>query len=218
MITYLYHKRHKQTGLNYFGKTIRDPYSYKGSGIRWCRHLLKHGDEVETVQVWEFSDIVKCSEFAIEFSTRHNIVESINWANLRVENGLDGGHTPGAYTPEARLKKGAKLKGRIYSKKTLALMSLSHIGMCDGAKNPMYGRVQTDSTKQLISEKALNREKIICAQCGKATSPSNHTRWHGPECQKEKPISAAHRANISAATKGKPSKRKGKIYGKNSKK
>jgi hypothetical protein len=105
MITYLYHKRHKQTGLNYFGKTINDPYTYNGSGVYWTLHLKKHGFDVETIQVWQFSNQIECSNFAIDFSTKHNIVESTQWANLKIENGLDGGHTPNAYTTEARLKK-----------------------------------------------------------------------------------------------------------------
>lgn len=105
MITYLYHKQHNLTKLNYFGKTCNDPYTYYGSGTYWNAHLAKHGKDVVTVQVWEFSDLDECSKFATEFSIKHNIVESRNWANLRVENGLDGGHTPNAYTVEARQKK-----------------------------------------------------------------------------------------------------------------
>ena len=88
MITYLYHKQHKQTGLNYFGKTTKDPQHYRGSGKYWLSHLKKHGNDIETLQVWKFTDIDECSKFALEFSFKHNIVESNNWANLRFENGL----------------------------------------------------------------------------------------------------------------------------------
>jgi hypothetical protein len=31
--TYLYLKKHNQTGLTYFGKTVRNPESYTGSGV-----------------------------------------------------------------------------------------------------------------------------------------------------------------------------------------
>lgn len=85
MITYLYHKRHRITGLNYFGKTTRDPYVYFGSGVKWTRHLKKHGNNVETIQVWEFQNLEECSKFAIEFSIKNKIVESREWANLRIE-------------------------------------------------------------------------------------------------------------------------------------
>ena len=78
MIIYLYHKRHRLTGLNYFGKTTIEPYEYCGSGKYWRRHLNKHGFDVETVQVWEFNDQDQCTEFALDFSIRNNIVESKN--------------------------------------------------------------------------------------------------------------------------------------------
>lgn len=99
MITYLYHKRHVRTGLNYFGKTTRDPYKYNGSGIYWKKHLKKHGIEVETVEVWAFADINECKNFAIEFSIKHHIVESKDWANFVIENGVDG-QSPGFKNPK----------------------------------------------------------------------------------------------------------------------
>jgi hypothetical protein len=49
MITYLYHKRHKQTGLNYFGKTIRDPYVYRGSGSIVIQNALRVTSAAGTV-------------------------------------------------------------------------------------------------------------------------------------------------------------------------
>jgi hypothetical protein len=182
MITYLYHKRHKQTGLNYFGKTIKDPYVYLGSGTRWTAHLRKHGLDIETIKVWEFSNLEECSKFAVEFSTKNNIVESVDWANLRLENGLDGGYTPGAYTTEASLKKGAKLKGRIFTKETIDKMS-SHTGKHLGEKNPMYGKKHGSATKKLQQEKALAREQKQCEYCGKECSPSNFARWHDKNCK-----------------------------------
>ena len=94
MITYLYHKRHVNTGLNYFGKTTRDPYKYVGSGVYWKRHLEKHGKEIETVQVWAFENLEECKNFAIDFSIKNNIVESNDWANFVIENGIDG-QSPG---------------------------------------------------------------------------------------------------------------------------
>lgn len=94
MITYLYHKRHLITGLNYFGKTTQNPYKYKGSGLYWKRHLAQHGNQVETIQVWSFENLEECKNFAIEFSTRNNIVESNDWANFVIENGTDG-QSPG---------------------------------------------------------------------------------------------------------------------------
>jgi hypothetical protein len=91
MTIYLYHKRHRKTGLNYFGKTKTDPYKYNGSGKYWVSHINKYGPDIETVQVWEFAELTECNNFALEFSAKNNIVESKSWANLKVENGLDGG-------------------------------------------------------------------------------------------------------------------------------
>lgn len=88
---YLYVKRHKITGLKYFGMTAtKDPYVYLGSGKYWRRHLRTHGKDIDTTDVWEFDNIESCEKFALDFSAKHNIVESVEWANLRPENGRDG--------------------------------------------------------------------------------------------------------------------------------
>ena len=94
MITYLYHKKHAKTGLNYFGKTIKNPYKYHGSGVYWKRHLKQHGKEIITIQVWEFTDLNECQTFALDFSIKNNIVNSTEWANCVLENGVDG-QSPG---------------------------------------------------------------------------------------------------------------------------
>lgn len=105
MNIYLYHKRHSITGLNYFGKTTTNPYTYNGSGKYWNSHLAVNGTLIETIQVWEFNDIEECSNFAIDFSIKNNIVESKEWANLKIENGKDGGNSPAAQTKEAKQKR-----------------------------------------------------------------------------------------------------------------
>jgi hypothetical protein len=88
---YLYVKTHNQTSLKYFGKTTKkDPYKYKGSGKYWTKHLKVHGNDVRTEIVGVFDSKLECTEFAIKFSKEHNIVESNEWANLRMENGVDG--------------------------------------------------------------------------------------------------------------------------------
>lgn len=101
---YLYVKTHNTTGLKYFGKTTKkDPHKYAGSGKYWKRHLQKHGFDYTTEIVATFEDEALCEQFALKFSTDNNIVDSINWANLREENGLDGapkGHKGSKFTPE----------------------------------------------------------------------------------------------------------------------
>jgi len=88
--TYLYIKRHKVTGLNYFGKTVRDPYKYNGSGIHWKNHLKKHGKQIETVWVHLFTDIDELVSVALTLSDLFDIVESDFWANLTPETGYGG--------------------------------------------------------------------------------------------------------------------------------
>lgn len=93
--TYLYIKTHKQTGLKYFGKTInRFPEKYKGSGTRWLNHLKEHGNsyhDLETEIIGYYTDEEECRRAALEFSDKHNIVESNDWANLEPEDGTWGG-------------------------------------------------------------------------------------------------------------------------------
>lgn len=91
-LTYLYVKQHNITGLKYFGKTTQDPFKYKGSGLHWTRHLAKHGNDVTTIIIGTYIDKERCISDAITFSKNNNIVESTDWANLKIEN-LDGGDT-----------------------------------------------------------------------------------------------------------------------------
>lgn len=89
--TYLYVKIHTVTGMKYFGKTCKkDPYSYKGSGTLWKEHLKEHGEHFTTEIVGYYSDKTQCFNDAVEFSYNNDIIESTNWANLKVEC-LDGG-------------------------------------------------------------------------------------------------------------------------------
>lgn len=95
--TYLYIKEHEKTGLKYFGKTTKDPLKYKGSGVYWNRHLKKYGKQcVKTIWYKLFLDIDELVLYALNFSENNNIVESEKWANLKIENGLDGGNCPAA--------------------------------------------------------------------------------------------------------------------------
>jgi hypothetical protein len=119
MHIYLYVKQHQSTGLLYFGKTTKvDPFKYKGSGKHWGRHLKKHGREISTIEVWGFDNQDACTRFALEFSEKHCIVESKRWANLKPENGLDGGGAPGRVcSEETKAKMRAALLGRDLGKK-----------------------------------------------------------------------------------------------------
>jgi hypothetical protein len=87
---YLYLKTHNKTGLKYLGKTVQDPLNYKGSGKRWNNHIKKHGYDVTTEVLFESVDPIKIKEKGIYYSNLWDIVESNEFANLKVEKG-DGG-------------------------------------------------------------------------------------------------------------------------------
>jgi hypothetical protein len=90
--TRLYIKKCSHCNLKYFGKTVRDDIErYTGSGIRWINHLNKHNAEV--IHLWN-SDWYydkSISRFALKFSYMNRITESDLWANLKPEDGLEGG-------------------------------------------------------------------------------------------------------------------------------
>ena len=100
----LYVKIHNVTGLKYFGKTTKkNPEKYIGSGKYWKSHIKKHGYDVTTTIVGKFSDPNECRDFAINYSIKNNIVESTEWANLVIENGMDGapaGHSGHKFTAD----------------------------------------------------------------------------------------------------------------------
>ena len=88
---YLYVKTHNKTGLKYLGKTkSKDPFKYKGSGKRWVNHIRKHGYDVTTEILLATENEEELKETGIFFSNIFNVVESKNWANLKIEQ-ADGG-------------------------------------------------------------------------------------------------------------------------------
>jgi hypothetical protein len=164
MTIYLYAKRHNVTGLRYFGKTVNDPYSYKGSGTYWKRHLKQHGNDVETtwVQAYEDEDLLK--EEALFFSKVYNIAESTDWANLTPETGLDGRYSVAGelnpmygktHSEQSRMKMSAARVGKKQNPKTVANRVEKNTGQIrpkqaaamTGANNPNFGRPMSEETK-----------------------------------------------------------------------
>lgn len=94
----LYIAEHNETGLKYFGKTVKYfteedlQKHYHGSGVYWNRHLKKHGNDVR-MKIYGVFDIKEVENIALNFSKENNIVESKEWANLMEENGIGGGDT-----------------------------------------------------------------------------------------------------------------------------
>jgi hypothetical protein len=129
MHIYLYVKQHQSTGLLYFGKTIKaDPFKYKGSGVHWNRHLRKHGADINTIELWGFDNQEDCTRFALEFSEKHCIVESNEWANLVPESGMDGGAPGRICSEDTKIKMRAAKLGRKHTAETKAKMQAGRLG------------------------------------------------------------------------------------------
>jgi hypothetical protein len=94
--TFLYIKKHTITGKLYFGKTIKNPEKYNGSGKYWLRHIKCHGKEhIETLWYCLYTDKQILMDAAISFSKLWNVANSSSWLNLKEETGVDGGGTKG---------------------------------------------------------------------------------------------------------------------------
>ena len=128
--TWLYIKQHSDTGLKYFGKTTNSPHGYNGSGKYWTRHLKKHGTNIETIWCKLFTDKTMLVEYALRFSAENKIVDSAEWANLKNENGLDGGifgpiteeykqKLKLAKTAEVKFKNGSSWRGKKQPKEVI---------------------------------------------------------------------------------------------------
>ena len=152
--TYLYIKQHSVTKKKYFGKTTRpDPIKYLGSGVYWTAHINKHGEEhIITLWVSEpYIDKELLSEFALFFSEEYDIVESEEWANLKPENGLDGGVPGMTHSAETKAKMSAAKKGKTQSAEHLAKLAASRTGRT--------GRTHSDETKAKMSASRTGKKR-----------------------------------------------------------
>ena len=105
---YLYLKTHRKTGYQYLGKTIQDPFKYRGSGLIWQHHLKKHGPDIHTQILLATECEIELRETGLFFSKLFGVVQNTNFANLTEEMG-QGGRTP--ISSEARKRQGDKLRG-----------------------------------------------------------------------------------------------------------
>lgn len=189
--TYLYVKQHSKTGLKYFGKTTsKNPIKYKGSGIYWKRHIKKHGKEfVKTIWFELFLEEKECKEYALNFSIENNIVESKEWANMMLEDGINGGSIGRVCTESTKLKisnanKGKKHSEEVNTKKARKGKDNGMYGVrrC-GEHSPHYGKPHSKETKEIIREKAKGREIISCPHCNIESTKANASRWHFDNCK-----------------------------------
>jgi hypothetical protein len=192
--TYLCVKQHKTTGLKYFCKTKRNnPESYLGSGVNWVKHLKEYGPDIINLQIWEFDDEDKCSDFAIKYSIDNNIVESKDWANLKIENGLDGGsekgHKKPPRSPEHTENHRLAILGRPNPKTAAALTGKK---LPEDVKkkisNSLKGIVRppmSQETKNKVSfaKRGIKLKIVTCPHCGKSGGGGAIYQWHFDNCR-----------------------------------
>ena len=189
----MYVKTHRKTGLKYFGKTSRDPYTYLGSGLYWKRHLKVYGNDIDTTIIGYYTDKKSLMQAAIDFSLQNNIVESSEWANLIIENGINGGSVSSDITPEIRKKMSLNRKGKPswtgkkHSEESKLKMSLSKKnkpsykkGIPTGKPAHNKGVPMSEDQKKLISKtKKENMFVVCCLLCRKEVrGKPNFIRWH----------------------------------------
>ena len=147
---YLYVKTHNTTGLKYLGQTSSsDPYRYKGSGKRWVNHLRKHGADFTTHILLQTDDLSELRETGLFFSRLFSIVESDEWANLKLEEG-DGGWPPSALLtakkPEARERAVQTRKSR-YSNEQISCKISEGLRKNERVKSGLFkGKTHTQET------------------------------------------------------------------------
>jgi hypothetical protein len=198
---YLYIKTHNKTGIKYLGKTVQDPFTYKGSGKRWINHIKKHGNDVTTEIVGTYETIDDLRSDSIIISEKYNIVNSEQWANLRPETG-DGGDTSKhidysklnrgkGMTYEQRYGKEKAEQLRELRKQTLgrnsskrkgkSLVELygeekaAEITAANSSKHVGVSRPLSEDTRKKISDlkKGMSYEKIECDICKKLIGSNN---------------------------------------------
>jgi hypothetical protein len=173
--TWLYIKQHNVTGLKYFGRhTGIDPIKYAGSGTYWRHHIKKHSNDVSTIWCQLFNDKETMVKYATTFSVKNNIVESKEWANLMVEDGVNGSVKGRKMPPRSE-----EMRKNLSAAKT-------------GERNGMFGKTHTDEVKQ------KHRNRML------GTHMSEDAKQKSSMNKKGKSLSESHRANLSVANKGIP--------------
>lgn len=199
--TWLYIKKHNQTGLLYFGKTIRDPKKYKGSGSYWSSHIKIHGNDISTLWCEYFEDEDLLTEFAELFSEVFDIVNANNngkkiWANVVPENGLMGGQNKGqpSKMKGKKLTKPSPLKGRKRPEHSLMMKGRKFSeGHSNNISKSLKNYVRTEEHNANLSKAKFGKKLLVprkcntyeCPQCGKIGKGPNMKRYHFNNCKRK---------------------------------
>lgn len=174
MTIYLYVKTHNKTGLKYLGQTsAKDPHLYPGSGVYWKSHLKKHGYDYSTEILKECQTKEELAAAGIYYSNLWNVIESEEWANLKVEQG-DGGRQ----SEDVRRRIGEASKGRVpwnKGKKIWSEEERKRIGERNRSRGPqsqetIAKRVSKNTGKGRTAEQ---RKRSSDAQKGRKLTPEH---------------------------------------------
>jgi len=218
----LYVKIQPKNNLQYFGKTSSNPFVYKGSGKVWTDSHKKYlWADVQTMVIAKFEhDDPMLVDFALGFSAANDIVLDKGWANLRPENGLDGGNTFEHKTKEEMKVISKRISDGWYKKPLVERLainkkkSVNHPKVGEGTPktqaeknahsefmkeyysinvNPMKDKKHTQKTKDKFVASWLTREIIQCPHCGiESKNAANMKRWHFENCGIDKMIQCPH--------------------------
>lgn len=188
--TWLMIKVHSTTKKKYFCKTQRTFGSksfdnYKGSGKYWTHHIKKHGSEYvyNELVIGPYTNKEQLINLATYISESLDVVNSDEWANLRIENGIDGNPL-----------------GVVFSEELCQKISIR----TSGANNPMYGNGQLISgdrngffnkrhttemlaylseikkgeNNPMFGKEGAKPPKCSCVICKNETTSNALVRWH----------------------------------------
>jgi hypothetical protein len=168
--TRIYHKKCSHCGLNYLGKSVQENIEmYSGSGKRWTQHLKKH--KAKSIHVWSsdwfYDESIK--EYALNLSESLNIVDSKEWANLKPENGIDGGAQEWSEVSRKRLSE--TITGRKQSDEWIAKRNTKE----SNAKKSQSHKLRLSESKTL--QKHLSRTLQTKAARKKAGKTFSTLKW-----------------------------------------
>lgn len=203
----IYLKTHNKTGLKYLGYTAKDNVNdYQGSGIRWKKHISKHGYDVTTEVLSKTKDENELKQLGLYWSKKYNIIENEDFANLKEESGISG-----KYSKETKEKMSKSAKKRCeklgapkaawtsesaseLNKKTWADPKIRKKRI-EGISESLKGRKngpRSEQFKQVMKEKLTGRsygkgvkhnlKVVVCPHCGKEGKGPNMTRYHFDKC------------------------------------
>jgi len=163
MTIYLYKKTHNKTGLQYLGKTVKNPFTYKGSGKIWVLHINKHGYDVTTEVLKECQTKEELRTWGKYYSELWDIVNSRDqngkkaWANLKPEEGDGGATRNGMKNKPCSAETSAKIAQANTGRKHTEESKLKNRNSNLGEKNGMFDRTHTLEAKQKMSIARRNR-------------------------------------------------------------